>query len=157
MEELWAQDKDGEASIVTCAHPGTPLLVGRSIVIESWKSILQNAPDVSLENAKVLIYGGNTATVVCEEHLSSSSVVQGPSAVCRETYPLRLLCLFEQNNYLQRACLVQGPSAHRCVQSTLQWCLRRKEKEIVCKAIIFCICYVWTLCSSPHEIHPSTN
>jgi len=81
MSNIWLDDEDK----VTCAHPATPVLCGRSLVIDSWQAILQSPPEIRVEQPKVVMYSSTSAAVICEEHLLASSLTQGPSAVCLAT------------------------------------------------------------------------
>jgi len=49
MSNIWLDDEDK----VTCAHPATPVLCGRSVVIDSWQAILQSPPEIRVEQPKV--------------------------------------------------------------------------------------------------------
>ena len=63
METLWAR-----SVTVTCIHPGSHHLMGRNLVMESWKSILTNGdlPDMEAVNPVANIYG-DMAVVICYE------------------------------------------------------------------------------------------
>jgi len=50
MDRVWYEEEER----VTCAHPGTPLVSGRSKVMDSWRQILGGgAPEIAVENSKV--------------------------------------------------------------------------------------------------------
>lgn len=50
MAKLWAEDVR-----ITCLHPGSPLLVGRDAVLESWRVILREAPSSRLRCDHALV------------------------------------------------------------------------------------------------------
>jgi ketosteroid isomerase-like protein len=75
MEAIWARHAP-----VACTHPGWVALQGRGVVMESWRSILQNpeAPHVMCHDDTVFFHG-DVALVLCEEelaqgHLSATNV-----------------------------------------------------------------------------------
>jgi len=70
MEALWAQ-----RGPVACTHPGWPVLVERTSVMESWAGILSNpdAPRVSCMDERVYLFG-DTALVLCEEELDGGTL-----------------------------------------------------------------------------------
>lgn len=68
MIGVWA--KDAPAS---CIHPGWPEpLFGLDDVLRSWQAILSNPdnPDIRCEAESIALHG-DTAVVVCEEHLET--------------------------------------------------------------------------------------
>jgi len=71
MEALWADDAP-----VVCVHPGWDALRGRDEVIQSWRAILDGVDSLvvrcSHAFAQVL---GDTALVVCREHVSGGQLV----------------------------------------------------------------------------------
>jgi ketosteroid isomerase-like protein len=71
MESLWAA-----VAPVACIHPGWNALRGRDLVLASWRSILGNrdVPLVVCENASVHVFG-ETAFVICEEHVGHSMLI----------------------------------------------------------------------------------
>src|SRR5262249_10953569 len=63
MSEVWAK-----RAPVTCLHPASPVLVGRELVIESWKRILREAPAFELRcDQPVVNVMGEVAIVTCYE------------------------------------------------------------------------------------------
>ena len=72
MEALWAR-----VLVVTCFHPGWPLLVGRDAVVASWRTILEGggAPDTIRCLRPVIQVLGNAAWVLCTEDLGAGSLV----------------------------------------------------------------------------------
>jgi ketosteroid isomerase-like protein len=77
MSELWA-----ERAPVSCFHPGAPALVGRKLVLESWRQILRQPPPFELWcDQPVVQVVGDTAIVTCYEgngkhpaHLAATNV-----------------------------------------------------------------------------------
>jgi ketosteroid isomerase-like protein len=71
MDALWAQKAP-----VACVHPGWPALTDRAQVMESWRGILANpdSPRISCYDERVFLYG-DTALVICEEELDSSTLI----------------------------------------------------------------------------------
>lgn len=65
MEEIWARKAP-----VSCIHPGWSLLLGRDMVLASWRSILEGpaAPEIAVSREAVHVYG-DTAVVLCVESL----------------------------------------------------------------------------------------
>jgi len=61
MESLWAR-----AEAVLCVHPGGPPLHGRDLVMESWREILRQAPEIQYQEPRVEIVRG-VAFVTCFE------------------------------------------------------------------------------------------
>lgn len=77
MCSLWA-----EHASITCLHPGAPALVGREIVLQSWRQILVDSAPIAMrcDYACVHIYGA-TAVVLCYEgndrlpaHLAATNI-----------------------------------------------------------------------------------
>jgi ketosteroid isomerase-like protein len=77
MRALWA-----EHAAITCLHPGSSVLVGQDIVLQSWRNILAEPAPVAMrcDYARVHIYG-ETAVVLCYEgnarlpaHLAATNV-----------------------------------------------------------------------------------
>jgi ketosteroid isomerase-like protein len=62
MSRIWAEEQ------VSCIHPGWPVLVGRSAVLESWRNILR---DPAMERIECLdataIVSGDEGRVLCVE------------------------------------------------------------------------------------------
>lgn len=71
IEALLARRDD-----VTCVHPGWPALRTRQSVLESWQAILasRSPPKVTCGAEKVTL-NGETAVVLCEEHVSGVTLV----------------------------------------------------------------------------------
>jgi ketosteroid isomerase-like protein len=78
MADLWA-----EHAPVTCIHPLSPALSGRTAVLESWKQILRSPPSVVLrcERPSVHLVTTQVAIVTCYEgegthpaHLAATNV-----------------------------------------------------------------------------------
>jgi ketosteroid isomerase-like protein len=77
MNELWA-----ERAPVTCLHPAAPALVGRKLVLESWRQILREAPPFELRCDQPVVHVvGDAAIVTCYEgdgqhpaHLAATNV-----------------------------------------------------------------------------------
>ena len=72
MDNLWS-----EAHEVVCIHPGWPALIGRSAVMQSWKSILGNPEQgaVSCYGAEARSLGAGLCVVVCYEQAGSATLV----------------------------------------------------------------------------------
>lgn len=68
MDELWARSHP-----VACIHPGWPVLSGRSVVMESWRRVLENphSPRISCLHAKVHRLG-DVAFVTCFESVQGA-------------------------------------------------------------------------------------
>lgn len=67
MQEVWLPDAS-----VTCIHPGMEPLVGYKDVMENWREVFAVTPQrcrVEPENIRLVVRGGNTAVVTCEEHV----------------------------------------------------------------------------------------
>ena len=71
MERVWAK-RDG----ISCLHPGWPPLIGRKMVIQSWRGIFSNAnqPPVSPHGAHAELHG-DAAVVVCYETVAGHTLV----------------------------------------------------------------------------------
>ncbi|HVU02971.1 MAG TPA: nuclear transport factor 2 family protein [Polyangiaceae bacterium] len=77
MSELWARHAP-----VTCLHPGAPLLVGRPLVLASFREILSERPAFRLRcDSPVVSLHGEVAVVLCYEggegapaHLAATNV-----------------------------------------------------------------------------------
>ena len=72
MQALWASD-----AAITCAHPGWPLLVGRTAVLESWRAILAGggAPDSIRCEDPLVHVAGDAAWVLCTEDLGGGVLI----------------------------------------------------------------------------------
>jgi ketosteroid isomerase-like protein len=69
MSRLWASDE------VSCIHPGWPVLVGRQVVLNSYRNILRN-PDrerIAHRDHTVMI-AGSEARVLCLEVIDGTGV-----------------------------------------------------------------------------------
>jgi hypothetical protein len=77
MGEIWAKHAP-----VTCLHPASPVLVGRELVVESWKRILRETPSFELRcDQPVVNVMGEFAIVTCYEangqqpaHLAATNI-----------------------------------------------------------------------------------
>ena len=71
MAAVWADSDD-----VTCVHPGWNLLLGRDVVLLSWRNILSNPaqPRIVMGGATVALRGA-VAIVVCRELVGGSPLV----------------------------------------------------------------------------------
>ena len=69
MDNLWSQAED-----LTCIHPGWQALVGRHAVMESWRSILANPPQVRCVGARAFV-NATCAYVICYEGLEEGMLV----------------------------------------------------------------------------------
>ena len=69
LEGLWA----GRG--VACIHPGWPPLDGRDAVLESWRQIFRaGGPNIRCGGGRAYVHG-NTAFVICIEHLDGGDLV----------------------------------------------------------------------------------
>jgi hypothetical protein len=88
MSHLWSEARD-----IICLHPGWPVLVGRTAVMDSWKSILSN-PDqaaVSFYGASCHQLSADSVAVVCYETAVETTLVATNIFVV-EDERLRLVC-----------------------------------------------------------------
>lgn len=71
MDALWAEDAP-----VACIHPGWPALIGREVVMESWRRILGggSAPEIVCHAPRALIRG-DFAYVICYEAVGNQALV----------------------------------------------------------------------------------
>lgn len=71
MESVWAT-----RAPVACIHPGWAPLLGRELVLESWKRILdpETSPRIACSGASAHLLG-DTAFVICTERLSDGELV----------------------------------------------------------------------------------
>ncbi len=77
MSELWAQ-----RAPVTCLHPGAPVVVGRSAVLDTWRQLLGGSSRIELRCDQPLVHLlGEAAIVTCYEgtgddpaHLAATNV-----------------------------------------------------------------------------------
>ncbi len=69
MGRLWADDG------VSCVHPGWPVLIGRSAIIESYRGILHAANRVRIAHRDdAAIVMGDDARVLCVEIVEGSAL-----------------------------------------------------------------------------------
>ncbi len=68
LREIWA-----DAPGISCTHPGWNPVVGRTAVIESFRSILEgpNPPAIRCIGAQAFVYGAS-AYVLCHEELNGN-------------------------------------------------------------------------------------
>ncbi len=66
MEAIWAKETP-----VCCLHPGWEPLFGRDAVLESWRAIFQNPPDIRCLEPRVMALEA-VATVVCYEAIDGA-------------------------------------------------------------------------------------
>jgi len=71
MEDVWARDAP-----VACIHPGAPLLVGRDVVLDSWRAILEapTRPEITPTGA-VAHTLGEAAFVTCYERIGGAVLI----------------------------------------------------------------------------------
>jgi ketosteroid isomerase-like protein len=71
MERVWARRDN-----VSCLHPGWPPLIGRQMVIQSWRGILGNAdqPPVTAHAAHAELHG-EVAVVICYETVAGHTLI----------------------------------------------------------------------------------
>jgi hypothetical protein len=68
MDELWST-----TAPVLCIHPGTPPLHGRDSVMQSWREILADPPEITHSTAQLALVRG-VAIVSCLEHLGPGTL-----------------------------------------------------------------------------------
>jgi SnoaL-like domain len=70
MESIWGEDP------VSCIHPGSTALIGRSAVLESWKTILVEpyASEIGFHRPEAFVLG-DVAYVVCYEDVRGAIFV----------------------------------------------------------------------------------
>lgn len=66
MEQIWAT-----TTAVICIHPGGPPLRGLAPVLESWRQIAENPPQIEISDAQAQIIRG-LAAVTCFEHIGDT-------------------------------------------------------------------------------------
>lgn len=66
MDALWSSDAH-----VLCTHPGRAALIGRSAVMQSWRALLEQAPEIVCSDADVAVIRG-VAIVTCLEHIGQA-------------------------------------------------------------------------------------
>lgn len=71
MDALWA-----EHAAVACVHPGHDVLVGRDVVMRSWRGILAGggAPGIGCDRPVAAVYG-DAGFVTCHEVLGDARLV----------------------------------------------------------------------------------
>lgn len=71
IDALWAR---GAPS--ACTHPGWPVLVGRAVVMQSWRDILasESAPRIAIERPRALRIATDVAMVVCVERIGRTAL-----------------------------------------------------------------------------------
>jgi ketosteroid isomerase-like protein len=71
MREAWSEREN-----ITCIHPGWPTLNGRREVMSSWKAILSNAYNPSIECRHATAHlAGDVAYVLCYEVIAQGFLV----------------------------------------------------------------------------------
>lgn len=87
MDHLWSEAHD-----VICIHPGWTALIGRPIVMESWKAILANPQQgaVSFYGAQYRALGSGLYCAVCYE-LAGNAVMIATNVFVEEADRLRLV------------------------------------------------------------------
>lgn len=81
MEAVWAKDYE-----IQCGHPGWRILRGWAPVMESWRRIFENTPQISFRLTDVTIeVRGEIAWITLYENLSSSLEGQAVAAVILTT------------------------------------------------------------------------
>lgn len=81
MESVWAKDVE-----IQCGHPGWRILRGWNPVMESWRQIFENTPQISFQLTDVLIeVRGELAWITLYENLNSSVEGQRVNAVILTT------------------------------------------------------------------------
>ena len=63
MDALWAT-----TAPALCVHPGAPAIHGRPLVMESWRAVLSDPPQISASGVQVTMIRG-VAFVTCLEHI----------------------------------------------------------------------------------------
>jgi ketosteroid isomerase-like protein len=71
LEALWAREHD-----VAVIHPGWPPVFGREEVLDTWRQILEGPapPNIRCSDARASV-AGDTAYVICTEHLDGADLV----------------------------------------------------------------------------------
>jgi ketosteroid isomerase-like protein len=81
MEAVWAKDVE-----IQCGHPGWRILRGWNPVMESWRQIFENTPQISFQLTNVSIeVRGDLAWLTLYENLNSSVEGQRLAAVILTT------------------------------------------------------------------------
>jgi len=79
MDDLWAQNHP-----VSCIHPGGPIMLGRTVVLDSWQAILeggQTPPIVHLDATPMI--AGDVGWITCLERVGDT-VVAATNIFARE-------------------------------------------------------------------------
>ena len=81
MESVWASEES-----IECGHPGWRILRGRKPVMESWRRIFENTPDIKFMLSEVSInISGVLAWVTLYENIHSRVAEQNVSATVLTT------------------------------------------------------------------------
>lgn len=87
MSELWSTDK-----VITCIHPGWPVVRGRDDVLGSWRGILDNAGAPKIEGlAAEAAINGDVAIVTCVECLNGRNFLAATNVFVREGARWRMI------------------------------------------------------------------
>lgn len=71
METIWSRRRS-----VCVFHPNSPEIAGRAAVMRSWEAILlDGGPCDIVPVDPLVIMSGNSAMVICEEHLGGTRVI----------------------------------------------------------------------------------
>lgn len=84
MDALWAR-----ARPVACIHPGWRTLIGRAVVMESWRAVLANPPAITHAAAACHLLG-DAAFVTCTESIEGT-VLAATNLFVREDGAWRLV------------------------------------------------------------------
>ena len=70
MDDLWAKSHP-----VSCIHPGAPIMLSRTVVLESWRAILEGneAPSIQHLDATPMVVG-EVGWVTCLERVGESMI-----------------------------------------------------------------------------------
>ena len=69
MSRIWADDN------VSCIHPGWPVLIGRQMILESYREILRNPDQERIEpRNETVMAAGEEARVFCVEFVGGSAL-----------------------------------------------------------------------------------
>jgi ketosteroid isomerase-like protein len=69
MSRIWADDN------VSCIHPGWPVLIGRQVVLESYREILRNPNQERIEpRNETVMTAGDEARVFCVEFVGGAAL-----------------------------------------------------------------------------------
>lgn len=70
MDEIWAA-----RAPVACIHPGRHALLGRNLVMASWRAILEHGAVPVRCVAPQVQHLGEAAVVICEEHVDGNRLI----------------------------------------------------------------------------------